>query len=160
MAEDINVRRATVSDLTPLGRLGAVLIQTHYDFDRQRFLPPGDNPETGYAAFLRSQLGRRDAAVLVAERNGAVMGYVYAAIEPHSWKELRDRAGFVHDLVVDEGARRSGVARALMAAALEWLRETGVPRVVLGTAYQNERARQLFASLGFRPTMVEMTREL
>ena len=157
---DFDVRPAAAADLAALGRLGAVLIQAHYDFDRHRFLPPGENPEAGYAAFLRGQLGRDDAVVLVAVSGGEVVGYVYAAIEPHSWKELRDRAGFVHDLVVDESARRSGVARALMAAALAWVQRQGAPRVVLGTAYQNERARRLFESLGFRPTMVEMTREL
>ena len=35
-----------------------------------------------------------------------------------------------------------------------------MPRVVLGTAAQNERARRLFERRGFRPTMIEMTLEL
>jgi RimJ/RimL family protein N-acetyltransferase len=32
--------------------------------------------------------------------------------------------------------------------------------VVLSTAVQNEPAQRLFANLGFRRTMIEMTREL
>jgi RimJ/RimL family protein N-acetyltransferase len=36
----------------------------------------------------------------------------------------------------------------------------GAPRVVLMAAWRNESARALFARLGFRPTMVEMTREV
>ena len=55
----------------------------------------------------------------MAERAGEVVGCVYAGIEPHSWKELREAAGFIHDA-----------------------------------------ARRLFARLGFRHTMTEMTREL
>jgi len=35
-----------------------------------------------------------------------------------------------------------------------------MPRVVLGTAAQNENARRLFDQRGFRPTMIEMTLEL
>jgi RimJ/RimL family protein N-acetyltransferase len=35
----------------------------------------------------------------------------------------------------------------------------GAPRVVLMAAWRNEAARRLFARLGFRPTMLEMTRE-
>jgi hypothetical protein len=31
---------------------------------------------------------------------------------------------------------------------------------VLSAAAKNESARRLFASLGFRPTMIEMTREV
>ena len=65
-----------------------------------------------------------------------------------------------HGLAVDEAGRRSGVATALMAAAVDWLRSRGAPRVVLGTAEQNAAAQRLFEKLGFRRTMIEMTREL
>jgi GNAT superfamily N-acetyltransferase len=89
-----------------------------------------------------------------------VVGYAYAAIEPLSWKELRDRAGFVHDLVVREDQRGAGIAAVLLEAALDWMRASGLPRAVLWTAERNAGARRLFARAGFRPTMVEMTREL
>jgi ribosomal protein S18 acetylase RimI-like enzyme len=48
----------------------------------------------------------------------------------------------------------------LIEKAVEWLRERGAPRVVLWTAENNAGAQQLFAKLGFRRTMIEMTREL
>ena len=156
----MTIRPATRADLPTLGRLGALLLRTHYDFDRQRFLAPGDDVEAGYAWFLGTQLGQEDVAVFVAERDGEVVGYVYAGIEPHSWKELRDEAGFIHDIVVDERGRRGGVATALLERAIEWIRTRGVPRVVLWTAERNDAAQRLFAALGFRRTMIEMTREL
>ena len=43
---------------------------------------------------------------------------------------------------------------------LAWMRTRGVPRVVLHTADPNAEAQRLFQRLGFRPTMIEMTREL
>ena len=154
------IRRATKADLPALGRLGASLLRTHYAFDQQRFMAPGTNPESGYAWFLGTQLNEEDVAVLVAERDGRVAGYVYAGIEPRNWKELRDEAGFIHDVLVEEDARRTGMATALMEAAVAWLRASGAPRVVLWTAEPNAEAQRLFARLGFRRTMVEMTREL
>jgi len=154
------VRRAEQRDLPALGRLGALLMRTHHNFDPQRFMSPGDDPESGYGWFLGTQFRDPDVIVLVAERDGAVVGYVYAALEPISWKELRDACGFIHDIVVDEAGRRSGTATALLEAAMAWLRERGAPRVVLGTADKNEPAQRLFAKLGFRRTMIEMTREL
>jgi GNAT superfamily N-acetyltransferase len=157
---DIRIRPATAADLQDLGRLGALLMQTHYAFDSQRFLSPGDDAEAGYAWFLETQLRERDAAVFVAERDGHVVGYVYAGLEPLSWKELRGPAGFIHDIVVEEGARGHGLARELMAAAIAWLHERGASRVMLWTATQNKRAQQLFADAGFRTTMMEMTLEL
>jgi ribosomal protein S18 acetylase RimI-like enzyme len=154
------IRPATREDLAAVGRLGALLMRVHYEFDRQRFMRPLAGAERGYASFLGSQLGDPDSIVLVAEHDGRVVGYVYAAVEPASWKELRDRAGYIHDVLVDEGHRRSGMAEDLMNAAVDWLRSRDVPRVVLATASQNESAQRLFQRLGFRPTMIEMTREL
>jgi ribosomal protein S18 acetylase RimI-like enzyme len=158
--DQIIIRPAAKSDLPALGRLGALLLRTHYEFDQQRFMAPGSSPDQGYAWFLGTQLSRRDVAVFVAEDGGNVVGYVYAGIEPQSWKELRDRAGFIHDVVVDESKRRRGIAKSLLSAALEWLQKQGVPRVVLWTAEQNVSAQRLFTKLGFRRTMIEMTREL
>jgi ribosomal protein S18 acetylase RimI-like enzyme len=154
------IRRATDADAPALGRLGGMLLRAHHAFDPQRFIAPGADPESGYQWFLQSQLANADAAVFVAERGSAVIGYVFAALEPVSWKELRAACGFIHDIAVDEAGRGSGVATALMAAAVDWLRSRGAPRVVLGTAERNAAAQRLFEKLGFRRTMIEMTREL
>jgi ribosomal protein S18 acetylase RimI-like enzyme len=123
-------------------------------------MEPGDDPEAGYASFLRWQMDADDTVIFVAEQEGAVVGYVYAGLEPRSWKELRDAAGFIHDVIVDAKGRRIGIATALVEAAAAWLKERGAPRVMLWTAEPNEAAQRLFERLGFRRTMVEMTREL
>jgi len=160
MSQAIAIRRATRADLSALGPLGALLLRTHYGFDPQRFMAPGSSPDEGYAWFLGTQLRDDDVAVFVAEQQGDVVGYVYAGLEPQSWKELREACGFVHDVVVEERGRRAGVATALVEAAIVWLRERGAPRVVLWTAEQNEGAQRLFGRMGFRRTMIEMTKEL
>ena len=157
---NVAIRNAEPRDLPSLGRLGAMLMRTHYAFDQRRFLTPGEGAERGYASFLGSVLNSADGTVFVADGNGTILGYVYAALEPLSWKELRGPAGFIHDLAVSDEARRSGVGRELMQAAITWLRERGAPRVILWTAAPNEAAKTLFKSLGFRETMAELTMEL
>jgi ribosomal protein S18 acetylase RimI-like enzyme len=154
------VRKAEPRDFDALGRLGAMLMRMHYTFDKQRFLEPHPGVERGYGSFLESFIDSADNRVFVAEENGDVIGYVYAALEPMSWKELRGPAGFIHDIAVTEGSRRAGVGTKLMQTAIDWLRERGAPRVLLGTAAQNQIAHALFRKLGFRDTMIEMTMEL
>ena len=160
MVPAILIRRARQADLPSLGRLGAALLQLHHRLDQQRFIAPGTDPVGGYAWFLGTQLDRDDAAVFVADADGEIVGYVYASIEPHSWKELRDEAGFIHDLMIAEDGRRLGLATRLLGEAMAWLASRGVPRVILWSAEHNTPAQRLFAQVGFRRTMVEMTREL
>jgi GNAT superfamily N-acetyltransferase len=157
---DVRIRRATDADVPALGRLGALLLRLHYSFDTQRFMAPRDDTDEGYAWFLGSQLRDADVVIFVAERKGDVVGYVYAGLEPQSWKELREAAGFIHDVMVDEAHRGAGIASALLESASAWLREHGAPRVMLWTAERNQAAQRLFERAGFRRTMIEMTREL
>ena len=143
-----------------VGRLGALLVRLHHDFDPQRFMAATRHTPAGYASFLGSQLDEEDVVVMVAESDGEVIGYAYAAVEPRDWMSLRDTAGVLHDIIVDPARRQHGVGRQLLDATLAFLQSRGAPRVVLETAERNEPAQRLFAKAGFRRTMIEMTREL
>ena len=152
----ISIRPATTSDEAALGRMGAALMRQHHASDPRRFILT-DRPEAGYGRFLVSQLGDPDYAVLVAERSGEIVGYVFAGIEPTSWRDLRGPCGFVHDVYVDDRVRHQGTGRALLGAAIAWVRSKGMSQVVLWSKSGNDAARRLFGKLGFRETMLEMT---
>lgn len=154
------VRRATTADLPALGRLGALLVQQHHDFDSRRFLPAGRSTPHHYAEFLGSQLDDPDVVVLVAEQGRQVIGYTFAAMEGYDYKSLRGPAGLLHDILVDPDHRGHGIGRRLLDETLSILRQRGARQIVLSTADRNEAAQRLFARMGFRRTMIEMTREL
>jgi ribosomal protein S18 acetylase RimI-like enzyme len=156
----ITIRAAARVDLPALGRLGALLVRTHYDFDPRRFIAATPRTERSYGSFLATQLEEPNVVVLVAERDGEVIGYTYAGVEGWDYMSLRGPAAVLYDIVVDPAQRGRGVGRMLLDATLEALEGRGVPRVVLSTADRNESAQRLFARAGFRRTMVEMTREL
>lgn len=154
------VRRATPADLPVIGRLGALLVEQHYDFDPQRFVPPRPRTPADYASFIGTQLQDPNKTVLIADDDGEVIGYAYGAVEGYDFLALRGPAGVLHDVIVAPQHRGRGIGRLLIGATLEFFKSRGVPRVVLSTAQQNEAAQRLFASMGFRRTMIEMTRDL
>jgi ribosomal protein S18 acetylase RimI-like enzyme len=154
------IRPATPTDITAIGKLGALLVQTHHDFDPKRFLPVTSRTAEGYGAFLGSQLDEPNIIILVSERDGAVLGHTYAGVEGNDYMALRGPAGVVYDIIIDPEYRRQGVGRVLLDATMEALKARGAPRVVLSTAEKNYAAQRLFDRAGFRRTMIEMTREL
>jgi ribosomal protein S18 acetylase RimI-like enzyme len=157
---DFTIRPATAADASTLGRLGALLVRTHHDFDPSRFIPASRQTERGYGGFLRSQIEDPDVVVLVAEMDGQVIGYAYGSAEGTDYMSLRGPAGVLHDIIVDPDRRKLGAGRALLEATVAALRAKGVPRIVLQTAEKNAGAQHLFASAGFRTTMLEMTRDI
>lgn len=154
----ITVRPAKPSDEPALGRMGAALARLHHDFDPQRFILP-DDVESGYRKWLGREAKNKNAVVIVAELDGDVVGYAYGRVEAVDWNALLDRSGGFHDIWVDEKARRAGAGIQLAEELMKHLTALGVPRVVLHTAAKNHAAQRMFAKLGWRPTMVEMTRE-
>jgi ribosomal protein S18 acetylase RimI-like enzyme len=156
----VTIRRATSADLPSIGRLGALLVRMHHDFDPQRFIAATPQTEHGYAWYLETQLDEPNTMVLVAERGGDVVGYTYAGVEAHDYMALRGPAGVFYDIIVDPAHRGCGVGRMLLDATVAALATRGAPRVVLSTAERNSAAQRLFARMGFRRTMIEMTREL
>ena len=156
---DIIVRPAIPGDLPSIARLGVLLVRIHHEFDTLRFISATPATERGYREFLGSQLTEVDSVVLVAERDGDVLGYTYAGLEGWDYMTLRAPAGMLHDILVDPAHRGLGIGRLLLEATINELKVRGAPRVVLSTASQNESAQRMFAAAGFRRTMIEMTRE-
>lgn len=92
-----------------------------------------------------------DGDLLVAERDGAVVGAVVhvgpgrprSAIYPDDWSVIRM-------LVVDPAARGAGVGRALVAATLERAQRAQAPAVGLHTSPIMATALRLYEGIGFR----------
>lgn len=159
-AADVAIRVAQPADFEAIGRLGALLVQLHHDWDAERFIVATPQTARGYGAYLASQLKNPEIVMLVADVGGVVVGYTYAGVEDADYMSLRGPAGVIYDLIVEPAQRAQGVGLRLLRATMAALEARGAPRFVLSTAEQNEGAQRLFARAGFRRTMVEMTREL
>lgn len=160
MTLQVTVRPAVAADRAAVGRLGALLVSEHHEFDPQRFIAPIPNLSERYGDFLIGQSKRAEMRVLVAQREGAVVGYAFGGMEGNDYMALRGPAGVIYDLVVDPDHRRQGTGQVLLAAVLDALAELGAPRALLFTADKNHVAQSLFDKAGFRRTMIEMTVEL
>jgi ribosomal protein S18 acetylase RimI-like enzyme len=153
----------TSADLPAAGRLAAKLVAMHYALDDRRYLHL-PNAAAGYERYFGDELKSERAVLLVAERalpgdGEALVGYAYGRLEARSYNELLDACGKLHDVYVEEGARGHRLGEALVREVVRRLEALGAPRVLLLTAVQNEAAQRLFGKLGFRTTMLEMTRE-
>jgi ribosomal protein S18 acetylase RimI-like enzyme len=154
-------RVATRADLDRVVSLAMSLGRRHQQHDPLRF--PLDQHaidsslEATYRAFFLTELSNADSTVVLAEVAEDVVGYAFVRRERASFLDLSPAAGWVHDLYVEERAQHAGVGQALMREAIATLRRSGAVAVMLAVAPWNVRARRLFASLGFRESMIECT---
>jgi GNAT superfamily N-acetyltransferase len=128
-------------------------IVEHQDFHRdlEPTWPAGASIVDDYVAFLETQCAAHDGRVFLAERDGAVIGFICAAASARN-DSPDDPASFawVHDVFVKPAHRRQGVATALMAAAEAFVRARGAKELRLGVLDRNADAGALYQGLGFR----------
>ena len=88
-----------------------------------------------------------DAAVLVADQGGEVIGFIALQAVPRF--EHDDRFVRVLAVVVDAGARERGVGHRLMAEAETFGRDRRAAFVEITAGRHRPEARQLYEALGF-----------
>jgi GNAT superfamily N-acetyltransferase len=98
------------------------------------------------AARLRELTGHPDHAILVAESDGCVAGWVQVSL-PRIF-ETPARAE-IAGLVVDETARGRGIGRELVAAAVSWARDRGCLAIRVRSNVVRERAHAFYRREGF-----------
>lgn len=157
MSKELIIRRAEKADLERVGELAGRLVKEHHEADAERFFLP-ERVEQGYAWWLGRELANDSALIMVAELAGEVVGYSYSEMSERDWNMLIDAHATLHDILVAPSARGRGVGRKLLSTTLRELEARGFERILLYARQSNESAQRLFASVGFRPTMVEMMR--
>jgi GNAT superfamily N-acetyltransferase len=103
------------------------------------------------------QAGAAETLVLVAEREGRVVGFV-TAVERGHWSGATD--AYIGELVVDAMVEGRGVGRALVDGVREWADRRGIGAISLETGAANARARAFYAAIGFAEEDVRLTRVL
>jgi ribosomal protein S18 acetylase RimI-like enzyme len=95
------------------------------------------------ATLVANLLSRDPDSLLVAERDGAVVGTVIAG-----WDGWR---AHLYRLAVDPGTRGQGVGRRLVEAAEERLRALGARRFDAMVLSGNDLGARAWTALGYRP---------
>jgi ribosomal protein S18 acetylase RimI-like enzyme len=114
-----------------------------------------------YRGWLASRATDARAVFLVAEREaGKIVGFLVGTVEREIPIYRVEEFGFIHDVWVDPDYRHEGVGRQMTMLAIERFKEIGVKQIRLDTAAKNDAARKLFASCGFRTSVVEMLIEI
>ena len=133
----LSTRRAGPQDLDAL----AVLFDAYRGFYGQ----PSDVARA--RDWLRTRMRVGESVVLVAERGGGIVGFTQ--LYPMFSSVRTERTWILNDLFVSEAARRGGVARALLDAAVEFARASGAAGISLETTRDNASARALYRAAGW-----------
>ena len=133
------VRLATPDDLAPLAAL--------FDQYRQFYEQAADLDRA--RTFVAERMARGESIIFVAaDTQDTLLGF--CQLYPSFCSVAAAPILVLYDLFVAPGARRLGLAKALIQAAQGYATAQGVARMDLTTAHTNTKAQALYISLGWQ----------
>jgi RimJ/RimL family protein N-acetyltransferase len=140
--EGLRVRRATPGDADAVSRLARQVSAEPEGWLLTLGTWRSSSEERRAIRLLRRH---PDAALFIAETDEGIVGRLSLTRDPHPSSQHVADIG----LMVAHGHRRRGVGKALLEAAVEWARSSGVSKLELHVFPHNEAAIKLYESFGF-----------
>lgn len=127
----IDVRGASASDVDPLFELVSAFASS--------FAPE----RATFERSLRRLLSDEDCLLVVAQADGAVVGYLLGFV--HDTFFANGPVCWIEELMVRDDVRRAGVGRSLVAQAEHWASSRGAQLVALAS----RRAEPFWTAVGY-----------
>jgi ribosomal protein S18 acetylase RimI-like enzyme len=142
----MNIRRVTIADESALRELWE-------EFEREVPEPPGAQPETWDEEWADVRRDIDEGAVFIAEDEEGAAGTARVTAPKRGTSHL-------HLVHVRPRARRQGVAKALVHACVQEVKEKGATRITLDVLSTNAVARNVWSRMGFEEVQLLMATPL
>ena len=149
------IRRASAADIPAIIALNREVQALHAALDPKSFKEEASEKEV--AEYFAGHLAREENEFAIHESDGQALGYIWVALQHRAetpFTHARQRL-IVHQIVVTQTARGSGVGRALMNWAEERAMALAADEVLLDHLATNTLAAAFYDALGFKVHRVE-----
>ncbi|MEM8689494.1 MAG: GNAT family N-acetyltransferase [Pseudomonadota bacterium] len=115
-----------------------------------------------YIARLESQIKSHGGDILIADDGGTPVGYaaLYLNVPSDDEDEIPHTYALVADVAVTASHRCRGLGKRLLAACEDRARSAGAERFRIFVLSQNQHARTLYGTFGFKERVTEMEKSL
>jgi ribosomal protein S18 acetylase RimI-like enzyme len=143
----MKIREATTEDIPALVELWKEFMDFHRSRDSYFSRTPDGHER--WAKFATGNIDKDDWLFIVAEIDGTIGGYCMATILDNPPVIPTRQYGYIQDIVVTSGNRRSGIGTALFKHAEHWLLSKGMDRIELDVSTTNEVSSAFWRNNGF-----------
>jgi len=138
--------------------LGSNTYEAQWESDRRL----DANVGADYLPDLIDRAATKQGRMLVAEQDGAVIGWAMCHVDRHESFVLEEerRFGYIAELFIEESARGQHVGRTLLKSCEDHFRAMGVKTVLIGALSPNTRARNAYRAAGYADYAVNLRKVL
>jgi ribosomal protein S18 acetylase RimI-like enzyme len=156
----IELRNITDADDAALTRVEQLFLDMYEHISNKGLLTPlAKGGEKMWLKSVRKTLDRF-GAIIVAEEDGNVVGFVHGIIRFLPDFLGGEKVGFVTHQHIEPEFRRHGLGKELMQALENWYASKGIRQVELQANYFNEYSRKYLEKSGYQYEIVQFRKFL
>lgn len=155
MSDKATIRPATPDDAEGITALWQQMAEQHKLYDTSVWCWSDDAP-ISWKRNLLEVIDKDNIAVLVAELDGELVGFLRGCVSDNPDIFRIRQAGEIWDVFVREDMRGRGLGRALMEAGEQALRDMGAEDMKFHVALKNPGAIEFYKKMGYEPVMYRM----
>lgn len=141
------IRKFRVADLERLKEItviGFEGVSIDHGMEKRFGVIGGKDWKWRKARSIRWDADANPDGIFVYEVQGVVVGYITTRLDPES------RIGWIPNLAIHTSYQGQEIGKALMQAALDYLRACGMLYAKIETLEQNAKGRKFYPSVGFQ----------
>lgn len=96
--------------------------------------------------------------VLVAESNGAIVGYANGYLISSPAIFVAQKKGYIDELGIAEASRKNRIGKAMLDALIEWFKSQGIEKVELKVDARNAAGISFWRKNGFGDVQIRMSK--
>lgn len=143
----MEIRKPNDQDIEQVTKYGLILLKQHSDLDP--YFTPLKTVDVLYRKYLEGFLDSADKLLLVAEKNGKLMGYAAGEIQTRPPLFEITKNGYINDVFVDEEFRKRGIANMFLKELKTWFKSKDIQYIELSVHAKNEIGKKTWAKFGF-----------
>lgn len=157
MTAEIKIRTAQQTDIEDVFALWCESMRYHEMLDTFIF---GFDVTRAQAArkFLSEHVDKESSIVLVALKNGRIVGYLLGSICARQPFQKLHESGHIYDIVVTEAERRQGIGTMLLHEAFAFFKKKDHDTIMLSVSAKNSSALCFYEKHGFETYVRNMVK--
>ncbi len=154
---DIKIRNAQREDIDAIFQLWIESMRYH-----ELLSPPIFGFDARHAAvgkrFIMDQSKKATTILIVAEKNGTIIGYLLGEIRDRLPFQKLKKTGYIFDIVVEENERHKGIGSLLLERSFEFFKKNNIGTVMLSVSEENISAIKFYEKHNFTTYLRNMVR--
>lgn len=153
----MTIRIATKNDLYAILKMASKMIDYHNSLDNYY---KSSEEFKNLESSLEGDLDDKDVALLVAEENGKILGYIRGVVEAAPEYIKPKKIGVVYDAFVENSQREGGIGKQLFEDLKKWFTTKKVKHLELSVDARNSSGIAFWKKLGFSDYKLRLRKEL